>query len=122
MAYRYPRGESYYDVINRVEPYICDLESNKNPFIVISHNATLRCLYGYFALLKIDQICNIEMPLHTVIKITPMTYGYKEERYFFNITDGTYKKIALTKDHIDRVRSYRQRLSFDLDDLESSKN
>jgi len=42
MGYRYPRGESYYDVIDRVEPYIVELESNKLPAIVIADNSALR--------------------------------------------------------------------------------
>lgn len=42
MGYRYPKGESYYDVINRVQPYIVELERVKTPAIVISHNAILR--------------------------------------------------------------------------------
>lgn len=42
MGYRYPKGESYYDVINRVQPYIVELERTKDPVIVIAHNAILR--------------------------------------------------------------------------------
>lgn len=42
MGYRYPAGESYYDIINRLESFIIDLESSKEPTIIVSHNATLR--------------------------------------------------------------------------------
>lgn len=42
MGFRYPKGESYYDVINRVQSYIVELESIKTPTIVIAHNAIIR--------------------------------------------------------------------------------
>jgi len=56
MGFRYPKGESYYDVINRLQPFIVELERIKTPTAVIAHNAVLRCLYGYFAVLKLDSI------------------------------------------------------------------
>lgn len=93
MGYRYPNGESYYDVISRVQSYIVELERVKQPIVVISHNAVLRCLYGYFAVLKIESISEIEIPLHTVIKITPQTYGYQEEIFSFNTETGDIKSF-----------------------------
>lgn len=42
MGYRYPKGESYYDLINRIQSYIVELERIKTPIIVISHNAIMR--------------------------------------------------------------------------------
>jgi len=42
MGYRYPKGESYYDLINRIQTYIVELERIKTPIIVISHNAIMR--------------------------------------------------------------------------------
>jgi 6-phosphofructo-2-kinase/fructose-2,6-biphosphatase 2 len=91
MGFRYPNGESYYDVISRVQTYIVELERVKQPIVVIAHKAVLRCLYGYFAVLKIDSLSEIEIPLHTVIKITPQTYGYQEEIFSFNTDTGDIK-------------------------------
>lgn len=45
--YRYPRGESYEDLVARLEPVIMELERQKNVF-VIGHQAVLRCLLAYF--------------------------------------------------------------------------
>jgi len=42
MGYRYPKGESYYDVMNRLQQYIIELERLKTPIIVVSHNAVIR--------------------------------------------------------------------------------
>ena len=45
--YRYPRGESYEDLVARLEPVIMELERQEN-VIVVAHQAVLRCLLAYF--------------------------------------------------------------------------
>ena len=45
--YRYPRGESYEDLVARLEPVIMELERQEN-VLVIGHQAVLRCLLAYF--------------------------------------------------------------------------
>lgn len=45
--YRYPRGESYEDLVARLEPVIMELERQGN-VLVVSHQAVLRCLLAYF--------------------------------------------------------------------------
>lgn len=47
FAYRYPRGESYEDLVGRLEPVIMELERQEN-VLVVSHQAVLRCLLAYF--------------------------------------------------------------------------
>lgn len=47
FAYRYPRGESYEDLVARLEPVIMELERQEN-VLVVSHQAVLRCLLAYF--------------------------------------------------------------------------
>nr|XP_010920794.1 6-phosphofructo-2-kinase/fructose-2,6-bisphosphatase isoform X2 [Elaeis guineensis] len=42
LRYRYPRGESYLDVIQRLEPVIIELERQRAPVVVISHQAFKR--------------------------------------------------------------------------------
>lgn len=37
LAYRYPRGESYLDVIARLEPMILEMERHREPLLIISH-------------------------------------------------------------------------------------
>lgn len=78
--YRYRGGESYRDVVVRLEPVIMELERQRDVFI-IGHQAIIRCLYGYFMGLSQEEIPYIQVPLHTLIKLTPVAYGCKEERY-----------------------------------------
>ncbi|XP_059660892.1 6-phosphofructo-2-kinase/fructose-2,6-bisphosphatase isoform X1 [Cornus florida] len=81
LRYRYPRGESYLDVIQRLEPVIIELERQRAPVVVISHQAVLRALYAYFADRPLQEIPHIEMPLHTIIEIQMGVTGVQEKRY-----------------------------------------
>ncbi|KAJ1463505.1 histidine phosphatase superfamily, partial [Pelagophyceae sp. CCMP2097] len=47
LGYRYPRGESYLDLIARLDPLMHELESYSEPLLIISHQATLRVVYAY---------------------------------------------------------------------------
>ncbi|KAG5644373.1 hypothetical protein DXG03_008601 [Asterophora parasitica] len=77
--YRYRGGESYRDVVVRLEPVIMELERQEN-ILIIGHQAILRCLYAYFHDLPQADLPYIKIPLHTVIKLTPRAYGCDEER------------------------------------------
>ncbi|WVO21152.1 uncharacterized protein IAS62_002458 [Cryptococcus decagattii] len=78
--YRYRGGESYRDVVVRLEPVIMELERQNN-ILIIAHQAILRCLYAYFQARTQQELPYINIPLHTLIKITPQAYGCQEERY-----------------------------------------
>ncbi|XP_062215917.1 6-phosphofructo-2-kinase/fructose-2,6-bisphosphatase-like [Phragmites australis] len=81
LRYRYPRGESYLDVIQRLEPVIIELERQRAPVVVIAHQAVLRALYAYFADRPLEEVPNIEIPLHTIIEIQMGVAGVQEKRY-----------------------------------------
>ncbi|KAK9722966.1 Histidine phosphatase superfamily (branch 1) [Popillia japonica] len=78
FAYRYPRGESYEDLVARLEPVIMELERQGN-VLVVSHQAVLRCLLAYFLDNSADELPYLRVPLHTVIKLTPVAYGCRVE-------------------------------------------
>lgn len=81
FKYRYPRGESYEDVIQRLDPVIIELERQRKPVLLIAHQAILRAIYGYFMDRPPEEIPYIEIPLHTVIQLTPTAYGCEEKRF-----------------------------------------
>jgi 6-phosphofructo-2-kinase/fructose-2,6-biphosphatase len=70
LRYRYPRGESYLDVIQRLEPVIIELERQRAPVVVISHQAVLRALYAYFADKPLEELPNIEVRQRFAFYIT----------------------------------------------------
>ncbi|KAM4018982.1 6-phosphofructo-2-kinase/fructose-2,6-bisphosphatase 1 isoform 2-T2 [Anomaloglossus baeobatrachus] len=81
--YRYPKGESYEDLVQRLEPVIMELERQEN-VLVICHQAVMRCLLAYF-LDKSAELPYLKCPLHTVLKLTPVAYGCKVESIYLNI-------------------------------------
>ncbi|XP_062872265.1 6-phosphofructo-2-kinase/fructose-2,6-bisphosphatase 1 isoform X2 [Trichomycterus rosablanca] len=82
--YRYPKGESYEDLVHRLEPVIMELERQEN-VLVICHQAVMRCLLAYFLDKSSDELPYLKCPLHTVLKLTPMAYGCKVESVYLNI-------------------------------------
>jgi 6-phosphofructo-2-kinase/fructose-2,6-biphosphatase 2/6-phosphofructo-2-kinase/fructose-2,6-biphosphatase 4 len=97
LKYRYPRGESYIDVIHRIEPIIFEIERSKVPVVVIAHQAVLRCLYAYFSKHEIPEVPHIDMPLHTVVRLLPETYSCSESRFNCDINTGTWTEIIVQK-------------------------
>jgi broad specificity phosphatase PhoE/predicted kinase len=80
FRYRYPRGESYQDVIQRLEPVICELERETSPVLIIGHQAVLRAVYAYMMDQPPEACPRISVPLHTLIELTPTAYGCEERR------------------------------------------
>ena len=78
--YRYRGGESYRDVVIRLEPIIMELEKNNN-VIIVTHQAVLRCIYAYYMNVPQEKSPWMEVPLHTLIKLTPRAYNTQEERF-----------------------------------------
>ncbi|XP_053577174.1 6-phosphofructo-2-kinase/fructose-2,6-bisphosphatase 4 isoform X3 [Bombina bombina] len=76
--YRYPKGESYEDLVQRLEPVIMELERQEN-VLVICHQAVMRCLLAYFLDKSARELPYLICPLHTVLKLTPVAYGCKVE-------------------------------------------
>jgi len=81
FAYRYPRGESYIDLIARLEPIALEMERQREPLLIVGHQAIHRVLYGYLMGFPREKCIKVEIPLNTVIKITPTEAGCEEERF-----------------------------------------
>ncbi|KAG6455099.1 hypothetical protein O3G_MSEX009020 [Manduca sexta] len=78
LHYRYPWGESYIDIMTRLRPVLSALEDEHN-VIVVGHQAVLRCMLGYFLDAKLDELPYMNVPLHTIVKLTSYGYKYKVE-------------------------------------------
>ncbi|KAM9180173.1 LOW QUALITY PROTEIN: 6-phosphofructo-2-kinase/fructose-2,6-bisphosphatase 1 [Dugong dugon] len=81
--YRYPKGESYEDLVQQLEPVIMELERQEN-ILVICH-AVRWCLLAYFLDKSSDELPYLKGPLHTVLKLTPVAYGCKVESIYLNV-------------------------------------
>ncbi|SPQ99813.1 6-phosphofructo-2-kinase domain-containing protein [Plasmodiophora brassicae] len=95
LRYRYPRGESYLDVIQRLEPVIFELEKATTPVLVVGHRAVLRCVYAYFMDLPQEDLPYVDLYLHRVLKLTNTAYGCEAETF------------DLSVDSIDQVKDQK---------------
>jgi broad specificity phosphatase PhoE len=73
--WRYPRGESYADVVRRLESVIFEIERQRKPVLVIAHRAVARCLLGYFEGYAKEVIPYLPMQLHSVVKLSTALGG-----------------------------------------------
>ncbi|XP_034733764.1 6-phosphofructo-2-kinase/fructose-2,6-bisphosphatase 2-like isoform X1 [Etheostoma cragini] len=94
--YRYPGGESYQDLVQRLEPVIMELERQGN-VLVICHQAVMRCLLAYFLDKSADDLPYLKCPLHTVLKLTPVAYGCKVDMFDLKVQAvNTHRDRPLT--------------------------
>jgi len=80
FSYRYPRGESYEDLVARLEPVIMELERQGN-VLVVSHQAVLRCLLAYFLDKDSDELAYLQVNtliiiISSLIKQRPGVLSY----------------------------------------------
>ncbi|GLI69499.1 hypothetical protein VaNZ11_014133 [Volvox africanus] len=81
LRYRYPAGESYLDVIQRLEPVIIEMEREKECIIVVGHQAVLRAVLGYFMAKPLESIPTLDVPLHTLLELRPRPDGTMDFEY-----------------------------------------
>ncbi len=97
--YRYRGGESYRDVVIRLEPIIMELERSEN-IIIVTHQAVLRCIYAYYMNMSQQKSPWMEVPLHTLIKLTPRAYSTEEQRFRADIPAvSTHRPKGSTAKH-----------------------
>lgn len=69
-------------MIRRLESVVVDLEQQVIPTLVVSHVSVLQMLISYFRRSPVEEAMQIEVPLHSVIKFTPVRGGgWKESQH-----------------------------------------
>ena len=61
-----------------------ELERQSN-VLVVSHQAVLRCILAYFDNKNREELPYLNVPLHTVIKLTPKAYSCQIEMFKFRV-------------------------------------
>ncbi|ORC86589.1 putative 6-phosphofructo-2-kinase/fructose-2,6-biphosphatase [Trypanosoma theileri] len=74
-TFRYPEGESYQDLVMRLEPVIMELENADRVVVVVAHQAVLRALLAYFGGTSAESCVRLEVPHRTVWCCTYNTKG-----------------------------------------------
>uniref|UniRef100_A0A7S3V1U2 6-phosphofructo-2-kinase domain-containing protein n=1 Tax=Aplanochytrium stocchinoi TaxID=215587 RepID=A0A7S3V1U2_9STRA len=75
VSYRYPGGESYMDVVQRLQPIVHELERQKSDVLVVCHTAPIRLLLAYFLGKPVEDFVDEAIPMHSVFEIRPRAYG-----------------------------------------------
>jgi broad specificity phosphatase PhoE/predicted kinase len=88
LCYRYPQGESYQDLIHRLEGVIVELERHPGPLLIVSHQAVLRVLIAYCRRMRPIDAPDLDVPLNVLIKLTPNAYGCEEQRHVLGPGSG----------------------------------
>ena len=76
--FKYPEGESYFDLIIRIKEFILEVNRLDKPILIISHNAVIRVIFSYYLCYKHDEIPHLNIPLHTLFCIENEDYFYKK--------------------------------------------
>lgn len=118
LLYRFPGGESYLDVINRLRPLIVELERLEDHVLLITHKVIARVLLAYFMNLDKDYITELDVPLHSVYVLEPKPYGVDWNMYQYE--EETNWFYPVDKDKILRRKKKRKAIPTELVDLYSS--
>lgn len=86
---RFPGGESYSDLIDRLYSIVIDMEQQLGLAVVVSHVSALQVLVSYFRSTPVRECMDIEIPMHTVLKFVPLRGGgWLESRHNLLPDDG----------------------------------
>jgi broad specificity phosphatase PhoE len=94
--------------MSRLTSVIIGLEQEIVPTLVVSHVSILQCLMAYFRNTRVERCMSIAVPLHTVIKFTPVRGGgWSESSHPFydvpkEVLDQTMSDFASTWENSSR--------------------
>jgi len=84
---RFPGGESYRDLIVRLESAVIEMEQQVVPVLVCTHLSVIQCLLGYFRNVPAEECTNIGAPLNTLVELVPTAGGGWVEEHL-SLLDG----------------------------------
>eukprot|EP00457_Paulinella_chromatophora_P006069 gb/GEZN01006087.1/.p1 GENE.gb/GEZN01006087.1/~~gb/GEZN01006087.1/.p1 ORF type:complete len:440 (-),score=57.86 gb/GEZN01006087.1/:395-1627(-) len=112
FRYRYPSGESLQDLVGQLLPVVLEIERHHEPVLVVSHLSTLQVLYGYFLGFECnpEDYVNLSIPSHTLIRMEPHHYGWKETRFHYTeheADDGEITWVVKTEEISHSTKFYK---------------
>ncbi|CAD27507.2 putative 6-phosphofructo-2-kinase PB17E12.14c [Schizosaccharomyces pombe] len=98
LNYRYPGsgGESYLDVIYRLQSVIVEIERMKHHVLVIGHRVITRIIIAYFLGCRREDIAYLNVPLHTVYCIEPQPYGTDFYQYNYDPNTRKFSRVPFS--------------------------
>ncbi|KAF1807219.1 6-phosphofructo-2-kinase-domain-containing protein [Mucor lusitanicus] len=95
LYYRYPGmgGESYLDVIHRLQSMIIELERMNQSCLIVTHRVVLRILLGYLLEWSQTQMPHMLVPIHTVYELRPKPYGVELTSWCYDEEADDFKEL-----------------------------
>ncbi|ORX43173.1 bifunctional 6-phosphofructo-2-kinase/fructose-2,6-bisphosphate 2-phosphatase [Hesseltinella vesiculosa] len=95
LYYRYPGmgGESYIDVIHRLQPLIIELERMTQSCLIITHRVVLRIILGYLLDWSREEMPHMLVPIHTVYEYRPKPYGSELKKWRYVEEKDTFEEF-----------------------------
>ncbi|CAO3615452.1 unnamed protein product [Cunninghamella echinulata] len=92
LYYRYPGmgGESYIDVIQRLQSMIIELERMTQSCLIITHRVVLRIMLGYLLDWSREEMPHMLVPLHSVYELRPKPYGSQLKKWKYDEVKDTF--------------------------------
>ncbi|ORZ19863.1 6-phosphofructo-2-kinase-domain-containing protein [Absidia repens] len=92
LYYRYPGmgGESYIDVIHRLQPLVIELERMSQSCLIITHRVALRIILGYLLDWTREEMPHMLVPLHAVYELRPKPYGSQLKKWQYDEEKDTF--------------------------------
>ncbi|KAI8579418.1 hypothetical protein K450DRAFT_242065 [Umbelopsis ramanniana AG] len=86
LYYRYPGmgGESYTDVIHRLQSMIIELERMTQSCLIVTHRVVMRILLGYLLDWTHDEMPHMDVPIHSVYELRPKPYGTELKKWQYD--------------------------------------
>ncbi|KAL0079434.1 6-phosphofructo-2-kinase-domain-containing protein [Phycomyces blakesleeanus] len=83
LYYRYPGmgGESYIDVIHRLQSMIIELERMTQSCLIVTHRVVMRIILGYMLDWSQKEMPHMLVPIHTVYELRPKPYGTELKKW-----------------------------------------
>lgn len=83
---RFPGGESFSDLFQRIEPLLIELEQQTAPVLIVGHLSVLQALASYFTGATLEEALKSSIPHHTVLQLTPSSHSMMWERELIPLT------------------------------------
>ncbi|OLP74752.1 6-phosphofructo-2-kinase/fructose-2,6-bisphosphatase [Symbiodinium microadriaticum] len=75
LVCQFPGGESYLDVIMRLESVLIDVEMCTSPVLIVSHITVLQLLLAYFKGVPVEEAWKMSLPKFGVVEVNPTSGG-----------------------------------------------
>jgi 6-phosphofructo-2-kinase len=77
-------GESYLDVIQRLNPLIIELERMTSDLLIVTHRVVLRILLGYLMDIDRSKMPEMDVNLHALYCVEPKPHGTVVKKYLWD--------------------------------------